>query len=277
MKKFTTLLLIAFFSTVALAQKKNKIKGSRKVTTEQKQIRDFKTIEVADNIEVHLEKGEKPFIKIEADDNLHDIITVDLRDNTLHLFTSKEATRFRKLMVKITYTSALKNIISTNEAEINAIQAIITDSLNVKSLDNSKVYMNAVTEAFTLEADDKSKIELNLKSQKAKIVLSKDASLKTLVSSTDLTCDLYQKAEARVEGDAVNAVIRLDHNAKLTADKLLVKNMAITTESYSTAMVNAETSVIIEAADKSEIQLFGNAKIDLRKLTDEAKLLKKIK
>lgn len=277
MKKFTTLLLIAFFSTVALAQKKDKIKGSRKVTTEQKQIGDFKTIEVADNIEVHLEKGEKPFIKIEADDNLHDIITVDLRDNTLHLFTSKEATRFRKLMVKITYTSALKNIISTNEAEINAIQAIITDSLNVKSLDNSKVYMNAVTEAFTLVADDKSKTELNLKSQKAKIVLSKDASLKTLVSSTDLTCDLYQKAEARVEGDAVNAVIRLDHNAKLTADKLLVKNMTITTESYSTAMVNAETSVIIEAADKSEIQLFGNAKIDLRKLTDEAKLLKKIK
>jgi hypothetical protein len=42
---------------------------------------------------------------------------------------------------------------------------------------------------------------LNVKSEKIKIVLSKDAALKSLIT-TDLTCDLYQNAEANIEGTA---------------------------------------------------------------------------
>jgi hypothetical protein len=53
---------------------------------------------VNDNIEVYLERGEVASLKIEADDNLHDIITVDLQDNTPVYY--KEAIRYRKLMVK---------------------------------------------------------------------------------------------------------------------------------------------------------------------------------
>ncbi|NRS89278.1 hypothetical protein HNQ02_002204 [Flavobacterium sp. 7E] len=277
MKKLTTILLLTLFTTVALAQKKEKIKGSRKVTTELKDISSFSALLVEDNIEVHLEKGEIAGIKIEADDNLHDIIVIDANPKGLHVYTNKEASKYRKLMVKITYTNELKSIISKNEVEINAIQEIMVDTLEVQSYDNSKIFMNANVKHFTLEADDKSKIELNLKAMKTKIVLSKDSSLKSLLSSTDLTCDLYQKSDAKIEGDAASATLRLDHNAKLVANKLAVKNMVIKTESYSEASVSADTSVIIEASNKSEIDLYGNGKIDLRKFTDEAKLLKKIK
>jgi hypothetical protein len=60
---------------------------------------------VEDNLEVYL--GQKPGIEIEADDNLHAIISADFRDN-VRIYTSKEAIKYRKLIVRVTYTNDLK-------------------------------------------------------------------------------------------------------------------------------------------------------------------------
>jgi hypothetical protein len=277
MKKYTVIILLALSTTLALAQKRDKIKGSKTVTTELRETGNFDALELEDNLEVYLEKGEKPGIKIEADDNLHDIISMDLRDNILRIYTSKEAIKYKKLIVKVTYTKNLKSVVSKNETVVNAIQEVQLDSILFKSIDYSKLFLNINTKNFVLKADDKSEIELNAKSEKVKIVLSKDAALKSLITATELGCDLYQKAEANIEGNATIAVIRLDNNSEFTGNKLTIKDLELITESYSNASVNAETSISISAGENSEIQLYGNPKIEIRKFADEAKLLKKVK
>jgi hypothetical protein len=277
MKKYTILLLLLLVTTVALAQKKEKIKGSKTVTVEQKKIGSFENLEVEDNLEVYLEQGEESAIKIEADDNLHDIIIIDLSENTLRLYTSKEAVNHKKLIVKVTYTNDLKMVTSKNQATLNAIQEIQLDDVTFKTFGSSKLYLNVNTKNFLLQSDDKSKIELNVKSENTTIQLSKNSNLKALISTIDLKCDLYQKSAAILEGDATNAVIRLDNNSVLTGNKLNVKTADVTTEAYTTCSLFAETNIIIDAADKSEIQLFGTPKIEIRKFADEAKLIKKLK
>ncbi|MEZ7497168.1 DUF2807 domain-containing protein [Flavobacterium sp. Arc3] len=277
MKKYIVITLLVLSTTLVSAQKKEKIKGSKTVTTELREIGYFDTLELEDNLEVYLEKGEKPGIKIEADDNLHDIISMDLRGNTLRIYTSKEAIKYRKLIVKVTYTNELTSVSSKNDAVVNAIQEIQLDSIVFKSIDYSKLFLNINTKNFVLQADDKSKIELNAKSEKVKIVLSKNAALKSLITTPELACDMYQKSEANIEGSATNAVIRLDNNSDLKGDKLTIKNLELLTESYSNASVNAETSISISAGEKSQIELYGNPKIEIRKFADEAKLLKKVK
>jgi len=137
--------------------------------------------------------------------------------------------------------------------------------------------LNINTKNFLLQSDDKSKIELNVKSENTTIQLSKNATLKALISSINLNCDLYQKSAAVLEGDATNAILRLDNNSVLTGNKLNIKIADVTTEGYTTCSLFAETSIIIDAADKSEIQLFGTPKIEIRKFDDEAKLIKKLK
>ena len=87
MKKFTVLLVLLLLSTsFVLAQKKEKIKGSKMVTTELREIGSFESLEIEDNLEVYLEKGDKAEIKIEADENLHDHIIIDLKDKTLLVY-----------------------------------------------------------------------------------------------------------------------------------------------------------------------------------------------
>jgi hypothetical protein len=275
MKKYTALLLVLLVSTLALAQKKEKIKGSKTVTIEQKEIGDFNALEVSDNIEVYLDRGEKCELKIEADDNLHNIIKIDLTANTLRINTSKTAINHKKLIVRVTYNKELKMITAKDESVINAIQEIQLDNIGFEAQDNSALNLNVNSKNFTLVSENDSKTELNLKSEKAILKLSKKATLKALISSLDLKCDLYEKSKAVLEGDVTNAQIRLDNNALFTANNLVVTNAELLTESYSNCSINVSANISIEASGNSEIQLYGDQKIAIKRFSDNAVLSKK--
>jgi len=275
MKKISIILLLFLSTTLVLAQKKEKISGSKSVTTKEKKIGNFNAIEIEDNFEVSLERGEFPEIKIEADDNLMDIIDIEVSDKVLHLSTTKKVQKSKALKIKLTYTSELNTIVSRNDAVIKLIQEIQTDNLSIKTFDNSKALVNANTKNFVLQADGNSKVELNLKSEKTKIELSKNTELKSLITSNDFALDMYQKTKAKIEGTANTAVIRLENNAELEASKLQINTIDLTTEGQSTSSVNAVKNIILSANEKSETDLYGTAKIEMKRFIDKAKLAKK--
>jgi hypothetical protein len=275
MKKSTALLLLLCVTTLTFAQKREKIKGSKIVTTSIKEVGSFDALEVDDNIEVYLEQGEKNEIKIEADDNLHDIIGMDLREKTLRLYTNKESSIFKKLSVKVTYTKSLNKVITKNEAIVYAIQELQLDDITMNCVDYSKLYLNVNAKRFNLIADDKSRTELNLKAEDGNLQLSKNAVVKTLVSAVKFKCDLYQKATAAIEGIAEKATIRLDNNSVFTGTKFTLKDANVTAEGSAVATILADTTIAIAAGDKSEISLYGDPKIDLTRFSEEAKLIKK--
>ena len=277
MKKNTALLLLLLVTTLTFGQRREKIKGSKIVTTSVKEVGEFDGIEADDNLEVYLERGEKNEIKIEADDNLHDIIGMDLREKVLRLYTSKESTIFKKLIVRVTYTKSLKSVIVKNDAVVYAIQELQLYDITFNTFDYAKLFLNVNSKKFTLFADDKSKTELNLKSEDANLQLSKNSSIKTLVSAIKFKCDLYQKSVANIEGIAEKATIRLDNNSIFTGTKFTLKEANITAENYAVGTVLAETTVSIALGDKAELSLLGSPAITLTRFSEEAKLLKKIK
>lgn len=275
MKKFPVLLLVLLISTLALAQKKEKIKGSKIVTMEQKEIGNFESLEVGDNIEVYLDRGEKSELKMEADDNLHNIINIDLNANTLRINTSKSATNYKKLIVRVTYSKELKMITAKDESIINAIQEIQLDDITLKAHDNSTLNLNVNSKSFFLQSDNNSKTELNLKSENATIELSKNAALKALIDSAELKCDLYQKSKAILEGDVTNAVIRLDNNAEFSGNNLVIKNAELMAEGYSHCSINSDTTLSVDASGNSEIKIYGEQKVEIKRFMDNATLNKK--
>lgn len=277
MKKNTILIVLLLVTTLTFAQKREKIKGTKIVTTSIKEVGDFDAIEVDDNIEVYLERGEKNEIKIEADDNLHDIIGMDLREKTLRLYTSKESTIFKKLSVRVTYTKSLTKVITKNEAIVYAIQELQLDDINFYSYDYSKLFLNVNAKKFSLTADDKSKTELNLKSEDGALQLSKNSTIKSLVSAIKFKCDLYQKATATIEGAAEKGSIRIDNNSVFTGSKFTIKEANFTAENNATGTVLAEISISLAIGDKAEVSLLGKPKIELTRFSEEAKLIKKIK
>ena len=277
MKKYSLLLFLLFTTTVLFAQSKEKIKGSRNVTTVIKETAVFKEIDLENYFEVYLIKGDKPQVKVETDDNLYDIMNINVVDSVLSITTTKEPIKFKKLILHITYTNDLAVIRTRGEVVLNAIDEILLKKLTIKSFDDSKLFINASTLDFTLEANGESVTELNVKSEKAKVVLTQETKLKALVKSQDLTFDMYQKSRATIEGKTNVAMVRIDNNSELTANKLSIKNLELIAESYSTCTISAEDTVVISGNGKAEINLIGDPAIFTKKFREEAKLFKKLK
>lgn len=275
MKKYLLiccLLLTAF----ALGQKKEKIKGSKIVKSELKTIEDFDSIELEDNIEVFLVKGNDCALEIEADDNLIPFIDYKLTGSNLRVVTTKDISSFKKLSVRITYTDKLNMVIAKDETNVTALSEVVLDNVTFKSYDYAKLFLNANTKNFTLMANDKSKVELNLKSVKTAIDLSKSAYVKALISSSEMKFDLYQKSAAEVEGDIIDLKLRLDNNTDFTGKKLTAKNALLETSGFSKSSIKVSNIVTIDASGDSEIELYGEpVKIEMKRFIDSAELHKK--
>ncbi|MET0759230.1 MAG: DUF2807 domain-containing protein [Flavobacterium sp.] len=275
MKKYTILLLVILSTTISFGQKREKIKGSKIVKLEQKEIGTFENLEIEDNLEIFLIKGDKCALEIEADDNLHSAINISLNGNTLRLTAAKEVSGFKKFSVKVTYTDDLKMLVAKHESNITAITDLNLDNFTFKCFDYSKVFINVKAKSFTLMANDKSKVELNLKSEDAIIELSKNAHLKALITATQMKMDMYQKSTAVIEGDVAELKLRVDNSANFTGKNLTAKNAEIIAEANTNCSVNVTTKAIVEASGKSEIQFYGDAKIELKKFTENTVIMKK--
>lgn len=275
MKKTTILFALLLCTSLLSAQQREKIKGSKIVTVEQKEIGEFDNLEVSDNLEIFIIKGDKCGVEIEADDNLHDAIAINLHGNTLQLSASKDITSAKKFSIRITYTDDFKMVTAKNQANVTALADITLDNFTFKAFDAAKIFANVKSKTFTLEADDKTKIELNLTGEQTNIQLSKSAQLKALISTSFMKFDMYQKSTAVVEGDVTDLKLRLDNNANFTGKNLTAKNANLVVEGYTVCSLLCNTWMAIEASGKAEISIYGDQKIDLRKFLDNATLYKK--
>jgi len=275
MKKII-LVSFLFLSMASFGQKKDRIKGSKIVKLEQKQIDSFESLEVEDNLEVFLVKGKECALEIEADDNLIEFVEYKLAGSNLRISTSKDLASFKKLSVRVTYTDSFKMVIAKDETNVTALSDVTLNDITFKSYDFAKLFLNAKTKSFTLMANDKSKIELNLKSDKTAIDISKSAYVKALIATTDMKFDMYQKSSADIEGEVAELKLRLDNNTDFNGKKLVAKNATIETTGYAKSSIAITNIVSLDASGDSETEIYGQPiKYDLKRFADTAELYKK--
>ncbi len=272
MTKVCSTFIFLLFITNVFAQK---IKGSRAVTTSPREIAAFETIEVDNNFDVFLTYGDNCAVEIEADDNLHEIVKIDLSAGNLRVSTSQEVSSYKKLSLKITYTSNLKIVTCNDESTVTGLQDIVLADFTFKNSGSSKIYAVVRAPVFNMISSGKAKAELNLTSEKSTIQLSKNATLKALISSKQMVLDMYDKSSAEIEGDITNLTLRLDHNSKITGKNLTAVNATIVSEGYSSASIRVTTKAKVEASSKSEIEFYGDPQFEIVKFSDSAKLIKR--
>ncbi|WP_293890776.1 DUF2807 domain-containing protein [Flavobacterium sp.] len=275
MKKIITLSFL-LLTVLTFAQKKEKVKGSKIVKLEQKQVGDFESLEVEDNLEIFLIKGDDCGIEIEADDNLIEFVEYKLTGKNLRISTSKDISSYKKLSVRLTYNDKFNMLIAKDETNVTALSDVVLDNVTFKSYDYSKLFLNAKTKNFTLMANDKSKVELNLKSEKTAVDVSKSAYVKALISSGEMRFDMYQKSSADVEGDILDLKLRLDNNTDFTGKKLTAKNALVEVSGYAKSSIGISNIATLDASGNGEIELYGEPiKIEIKHLADSAILRKK--
>ena len=98
-----------------------------------------------------------------------------------------------------------------------------------------------------------------------------------LINSPETTFDLFQRANADVEGTAQKATIRCDNNAKFNGSNFTTQSCTLKCEISSDAYIEVINDIIIDVSGTSSIYLYGNPKITINQFLDTAKLQKKEK
>lgn len=276
MKKFLILSVVFLFSITTWSQKKEKLKASKIVTISQKEIGNFDSLEVEDAIDIFIVKGDQPSIEIEADDNTHESFDIKLNGTTLRIGLVHNISGAKKTSIRITYTDDFKMLVAKGDANLTALADVKLNQATFKCYDNSRLFLNADCSNFTLLANDKSKVEINLKSNDVIFELSKNTNVKALVRSSNFKCDMYQKASANIEGDINDLKLRMDNSTSFTGKNLVAQTASVITEASAKNTVQVATKLLLESSGKAETNLYGNATIEIKRFADESTLNKKL-
>jgi len=270
---------IAVFLIVSIssihAQRKDKIKGSKEISKEQISVEDFTRLLIGEDFKVTLVKGESPLVEITTDDNLHEVIQVEVVDNTLQLSSTKNIVSKKQLDIRITYTETL-NLIETKEnGQVSSLNTIDIPELTIKATGSSKLFLTLKSDMFKFINSDRSRAELNVTANTSTLELSDNSKLEALINSTDIKIDLYQRANANIEGDVDTLNIRADNSTNFIGKNLTSNICTVLAEGSSDLYIQAIEEVTIDANGSSEIYLYENPKIIINTFKDTVKLHKK--
>ncbi len=272
MKFIITLFLLSF--SIIYSQDKEKIKGSKIVTSTPVNIGSFENIDVTDNFDIYLVKDDKSSIEIEADDNLHDVINYSVKGNLLQISSLKKVISSKKFAIRIHYTDSLLSITGRDNCKIYAQQDISLPKFTITQFDKSESFINARCVNFNLFLHDNSESELNTKGDVFNLEATKSSEIKALVICKETNIISSDKSRINIEGDADLAKIKTTGNSKLVSKKFPISTVELVAENYSNAQVNATKEIEISSSGKTEIELLGNANIHIKKFTENATLKK---
>ena len=198
------------------------IKGNRQVITEQRNISsDFIAIDASQGIDVYLTTGDRTALRVEADENLHDIIITEVKDGTLHIYSDKNIWSAKSRKVFVTAQS-INEIHADSGAEIRSENTIKAEDLRVSATSGSDL-----------------RLDLNV---------------------TNLNCKTSSGADARLRGKAVNFTASSTSGSDIKAQDLQAEICKVKVTSGADAYVNVSERLEANATSGGDIKYIGNPK-----------------
>lgn len=270
-------IIFAFFmvlvSTAYLsAQTDERIKGDRNVTIKQTYIDPFNKIVVGEDFSVEIIYNSVASVEIEADSNLHEYILFEVVSGTLTFSTIKKISSSKRMNIKVNYTDGLDNIEVLENGEIRSLTSLELKNATLNTTGSSRAYLNIKTNEFKYTASDKARAKLNVNATNSVIVLSDNVRIEALLNSKSAKIDLYQRANAKLEGTIETTQLRVDNSSSFNGKEFLTKTCNLIADLSSSATIRVDDSIIIEATGNSEVYLYNEPKITLTKFSGSSKL-----
>lgn len=199
------------------------VRGNGNVITENRNISsDFVKVDVSTGIDVFMTFGDDQSLAVEADENLHELITTEVKDGTLYISSKKNimSAKAKKIYLSVLHINEIR---TTSGAEVNSENTIITNKL-------------------LLEATSGSDINLRVK-------------------VTDLSCEATSGADIRLNGKVVDFSARATSGSDIQAYDLKAENCTARVTSGADIKIHVLKRLDAKATSGGDIRFKGNPKI----------------
>lgn len=195
----------------------HKIEGSENLTTVTRQVEEFNSIEVYDQLKVVLKQGPRN-IEVTAEDNLIEYVSVMNEDGNLVLSIEAPNERLNwntPIIVNVTNPSLI-SIEARQQSEIQINNGFEQDNLVINLRDQSNINGQLTVESLTLKLTQQSGANIRGASGKFELELSDQSSIRAAnFVVNDAKINMSQQTNARL--NVVNSIKgELSQNAQLS-------------------------------------------------------------
>lgn len=217
--KIISLSVIALF---AVSCSFTGVKGSENVIKQDRTITEaFSKVEVSMGIDLFLTQDDKVQLRVEADDNIIDLLITEVRGEVLHIYFEKNIGKVESKKVYLTMS------------DINSIKASSGADIVTKSkIKSEKLYISASSES-EIEAD----LEIN-----------------------ELICKSSSGSDIKLRGTSNKAVVSASSGSEIDAAALIVSHVIAESSSGADITITANESITADASSGGDINYKGTPK-----------------
>ncbi|OGS70480.1 MAG: hypothetical protein A3F91_10405 [Flavobacteria bacterium RIFCSPLOWO2_12_FULL_35_11] len=136
------------------------IRGNRNVVSEERSIRsDFEIINVQQGINLTITQGKPTDIRVEADENILDLLITEVKNNELNIYFEKNVNQAKARNVYLT-TENISKIKASSGASVKSENTIQATSLDLDSSSGSTMKIHASANYIKSESSSGSSIKL---------------------------------------------------------------------------------------------------------------------
>lgn len=266
------LIFVLLLCSPGYGQRKPKIKGNRSVITVNKPLNPFSHLRVTDDLEVVLEPGNEEAVRIEADDNLIDILRFEQDGDTLKISSFYTITGSKELNITLTYQN-LKTL-RVERGEVAAEQSIDAGAFDIHLSEGATAILAVRASEVQLHMEGNASSELNIVSDS--LVAHFTDQSKAFIYSSEGAMDfsLSGRPAVTLEGTGTSLTLSMTDNADLKAAGMEVGGITAFLNASAQAHLNALDKLAFEARDKSKLFVYGEPKIEVLGFYDTAELHK---
>ncbi|MBG7629336.1 MAG: DUF2807 domain-containing protein [Bacteroidetes bacterium] len=203
----TTYLIILFTTSSCFFEGMTGIKGSNHVVSEDRNISsNFEVIKVQQGITLYLTQGKSAEMKVEADDNIIDLLVTEITNDELKIYFEKNVYKAKARNVYLT-TDDISRIKTSSGAHVKSENTIQATTLNLDSSSGSSIKISVNAQEVTSESSSGANIKIFGKTT----IFSANSSSGSSIDADQLeSVDAYAKASS-------GANINVNASGKLTA------------------------------------------------------------
>ncbi|WP_456440703.1 head GIN domain-containing protein, partial [Psychroserpens sp.] len=137
------------------------VKGNGNVTTTDRELNgDFNAIEVSRGLDVYLTQGETEGIRVQADENLQDIIMVEVENGVLTIYADENISSAASKKIMVNFKN-IDRISASSGSDVVSTTIITANELKIHTSSGSDVELEVEVESLICESSSGSDIKLS--------------------------------------------------------------------------------------------------------------------
>jgi len=242
------------------------------VVSVEKALPSFSHLVLSDEFELHLQQGSETAIRIEADDNLIDILRFEVEGDTLTVNSFYRITSSKKLGLTLVYNQL--ESIRVDAGRLTGDDALQADRLDLKLLGVAKAQLDIKATYVDLQMGQNTSADLRVESDSLRANLQgyTDTHIYTSGGGIDLT--MTEHASLDLEGSCPDMTASLTDNARLKASGLQADSVTVFLNTSANARLYATEDLAYEGRGTARLFVYGQPAIRILGLFDSAELHK---